>query len=141
MIFFFKSSASTLLQPNGCCFSGPHLNWEEPIRGLYLSLSLATSPQERGVGAKEPFIKPAGMLRSGIKIAPASAASINQCCDMHVRKHRSANEPRPRARAHGTTHAVSDGAQFVEGLDVEPGALVSCRVQHHPHGVLLKQSG
>lgn len=39
------------------------------------------------------------------------------------------------------THAVSDGAQFVEGLDVEPGALVSCRVQHHPHGVLLKQSG
>lgn len=41
----------------------------------------------------------------------------------------------------GTTHAVSDGAQFVERLDVEPGALVSGRVQHHPHGVLLQQSG
>lgn len=44
-------------------------------------------------------------------------------------------------RVHRTTHAVSDGAQFVERLDVEPGALVSGRVQHHPHGVLLQQSG
>lgn len=130
-----------LLQPNGCCFSGPepYLNWEEPIRGA--RLSLATSPQERGAGAKEPFIKQAGTLRSGIKIAPASAVFINLFCDMHVRKHRSANEQRPCARTHGMTHVVSDGAQFVEGLDVEPGALVSCRVQHHPHGILLKQSG
>lgn len=39
------------------------------------------------------------------------------------------------------THAVSYGAQFVEGLNVEPGAFVSSRVQHHPHGVLLQQSG
>lgn len=49
------------------------------------------------------------------------------------------SEECPRAREHGMTHAVSNGAQFVEGLDVEPGALVSGRVQHHPHGVLLQQ--
>lgn len=54
-------------------------------------------------------------------------------------RHPPANE-RPRARVHSMTHAVSDGAQFVEGLDVEPGAFVSGRVQHHPHGVLLQQS-
>lgn len=39
------------------------------------------------------------------------------------------------------THAVSNGAQLIEGLDVEPGAFVSGRVQHHPHGVLLQQGG
>lgn len=38
------------------------------------------------------------------------------------------------------THTVPDGAQFVERLDVEPGALVSSCVQHHPHGVFLQQS-
>ncbi len=38
------------------------------------------------------------------------------------------------------THTVPDGAKFIEGLDVEPGALISSCVQHHPHGVLLQQS-
>lgn len=46
----------------------------------------------------------------------------------------------PTTSAKVMTHAVPDGAQFVEGLDVEPGALVSSCVQHHPHGVFLQQS-
>lgn len=100
------------------------LNWEEPVGGarffLQLRLSLATGLQERQADAKERFIDSAGTLRwLGIEIAPESA----------------------RTHARGPTHAVSDGAQFVERLDVEPGALVSGRVQHHPHGVLLQQSG
>lgn len=38
---------------------------------------------------------------------------------------------------HMMTHTVPNGAEFVEGLDVEPGALISSSVQHHPHGILL----
>lgn len=37
------------------------------------------------------------------------------------------------------THTVSQGAQLVKGLDVKPGALVACRVQRHPHSILLQQ--
>lgn len=38
-----------------------------------------------------------------------------------------------------STHTVSQGSQLVERLNVEPGSLVSRRVQCDPHGVLLKQ--
>lgn len=37
----------------------------------------------------------------------------------------------------GSTYTVPDGAQFVEGLDVEPGAFISSFVQGHPHCILL----
>jgi len=36
-------------------------------------------------------------------------------------------------------HVVSDGAQLVEGLYVEPGALIAIGVQVDPHRVLLQQ--
>lgn len=38
-----------------------------------------------------------------------------------------------------STYTVPDGAQFVEGLDVEPGAFISSFVQGHPHCILLQQ--
>lgn len=60
--------------------------------------------------------------------------------DVHLNTY-DANELLPRAHERQMTHAVSNGAQFVEGLDVEPGAFVSGCVQHHPHGVLLQQGG
>lgn len=47
---------------------------------------------------------------------------------------------RTHRRVHVMTHTVPDGAQLVEGLDVEPGAFITSSVQHHPHGVLLQQS-
>lgn len=47
---------------------------------------------------------------------------------------------RAHRRVHVMTHTVPNGAQLVEGLDVEPGAFISSSVQHHPHGVLLQQS-
>lgn len=37
------------------------------------------------------------------------------------------------------THTVPDRAKLVEGLYVEPGALISSSVQHHTHGVLLQK--
>lgn len=36
-----------------------------------------------------------------------------------------------------STYTVPDGAQFVEGLDVEPGAFISSFIQGHPHCILL----
>ena len=39
------------------------------------------------------------------------------------------------------TYIVSFAAELPERLDVEPGALVTGRVQRNPHGVLLQQSG
>lgn len=38
------------------------------------------------------------------------------------------------------TYVVSFAAELPEGLDVEPGALVTGWVKRNPHGVLLKQS-
>lgn len=37
------------------------------------------------------------------------------------------------------TYIVSFTAKLPEGLNVEPGALVSSWVQRNPHGVFLKQ--
>lgn len=60
---FFKSSASTLLQLNGCCFSGPepYLNWEEPTSGARFFLVsqsvLGHQPTGTRGGATEPCIK------------------------------------------------------------------------------------
>lgn len=38
------------------------------------------------------------------------------------------------------TYIVSFAAELPEGLNIEPGALISSRVQRNPHGILLKQS-
>lgn len=45
----------------------------------------------------------------------------------------------PRRPSPGGTYVVSFAAELPEGLDVEPGTLVSGRVQGNPHGVLLQQ--
>ena len=39
-----------------------------------------------------------------------------------------------------STYAVSDGAQFVERLNVEPRAFISSSIQSHTHRILLQQS-
>lgn len=39
------------------------------------------------------------------------------------------------------TYIISFTAELPEWLNVEPGALVPCRVQRNSHGVLLKKSG
>ncbi len=38
------------------------------------------------------------------------------------------------------TYIISFTAEFPEGLNVEPGALVPGRVQRNAHGILLEQS-